>query len=102
MKARLAPIRSAAPSSDGRRARSVWIYGRGTDLLIAWCWVPIWLAAHTLSAGHGVHNDDLLRRALDMARDMDMRRAATVIEDLQRREVNFQEVRDETEVASLG
>ena len=27
----------------------------------------------------------LLRRALDMARDMDMRRAATVIEDLQRR-----------------
>jgi hypothetical protein len=28
---------------------------------------------------------DLLRRALDMARDMDMRRAATVIEDLQRR-----------------
>jgi hypothetical protein len=54
-------------SPQGRTGRRVWIYGRGTDLLIAWCWVPIWVAGHTLSAGHGVHNDDLLRRALGVA-----------------------------------
>jgi hypothetical protein len=44
--------------------RPAWIYGRGTDLFIAWCWVPIWLVGHALSAGHGAHDDDLLRRAL--------------------------------------
>jgi tetratricopeptide (TPR) repeat protein len=35
---------------------------------------------------------DLLRRALDMAREMDMRRAATVIEDLQRRAESLRRV----------
>jgi hypothetical protein len=49
------------------RGRTVWIYGRGTDLLIAWCWLPVWLVGHALSAGHGLHDDDLLRRALGAA-----------------------------------
>jgi len=49
------------------RGRTVWIYGRGTDLLIAWCWVPVWLVGHAISSGHGAHSDDLLRRALAAA-----------------------------------
>jgi hypothetical protein len=43
---------------------TAWIYGRGTDLFIAWCWVPVWFVGHAISAGH---DDDLLRRALGAA-----------------------------------
>jgi hypothetical protein len=37
-----------------------WIYGARTDLVIALCWVPIFIFAHALSTGHGRENEHLL------------------------------------------
>ncbi|HSS09830.1 MAG TPA: hypothetical protein VLL25_08105 [Acidimicrobiales bacterium] len=48
-----------------RRWRAAWIYGPGPDLLIALCWVPMFLIGHRLSAGVG--DDELLRRAVAAA-----------------------------------
>jgi hypothetical protein len=39
-------------------SRFGWIYGARADLFIAFCWVPIFLAAHVLTGQHG--NDHLL------------------------------------------
>jgi hypothetical protein len=50
-----------------RRWRAAWIYGPGPDLLIALCWVPMFVIGHRLSAGHGPHDDELLRRAVAAA-----------------------------------
>ena len=52
----------SAATRRGRRTR--WIYGPGTDLLITLCWVPLFAVGHILSRGHGLADDDLLRRAL--------------------------------------
>ena len=49
----------AAPAT-----RTRWIFSGGPDLLIALCWVPLWLAGHRLVAGHGAHDDALLRSAV--------------------------------------
>ncbi|HEX9546016.1 MAG TPA: hypothetical protein VF942_01700 [Acidimicrobiales bacterium] len=48
----------------GEGPRPTWIYRPGTDLLIALCWVPLWLVGHQLAAGH---NDHLLRSAVGAA-----------------------------------
>ncbi len=37
-----------------------WIYSAPIDLIIALCWVPIFLFAHRLASGHGQGNDHLL------------------------------------------
>jgi hypothetical protein len=44
--------------------RAKWIFGPGPDLLIAFCWVPLWLIGHQLAVGHGAHDDALLRSAV--------------------------------------
>jgi hypothetical protein len=55
-------------ASGGRRAsaarRTSWIFGCRADLLISLCWIPLWLVGHRLVAGHGVHDDALLRAAV--------------------------------------
>jgi hypothetical protein len=60
--------RSPSLSTSDRAApaarRSSWIFGAGPDLLIALCWIPLWLVGHRLAAGHGSHNDSLLRSAV--------------------------------------
>jgi hypothetical protein len=43
------------------------MYGPAADLLIALCWVPLFVLGHVLSAGHGAHNDAQLRQALSAA-----------------------------------
>ena len=48
----------------GQATRTKWIFSAGPDLLIALCWVPLWLAGHRLVAGHGTHDDALLRSAV--------------------------------------
>jgi hypothetical protein len=37
--------------------RTRWIYGMIPDLAIAWCWVPLFLAAHAITSQHTVHAD---------------------------------------------
>jgi hypothetical protein len=58
--------RSPSPSTDAPAPalRASWIFGRGPDLLIALCWLPLWLVGHRLAGGHGAHNDTLLRSAV--------------------------------------
>jgi hypothetical protein len=55
-------------ASGGRRAtlarRTSWIFGCRADLVISLCWIPLWFAGHRLAAGHGPHDDALLRSAV--------------------------------------
>jgi hypothetical protein len=62
----MAVVLQRGPSGQARPGgrRLVWIYGPGPDLLIALCWVPLFVFGHVLSVRHGIHNDDLLRRVL--------------------------------------
>jgi hypothetical protein len=53
------PVARAAAGVGSRHW--LWIYSRRTDLLLAFCWVPVFAVAHQLSAGHGVADDRLLR-----------------------------------------
>jgi hypothetical protein len=45
-------------------ARTAWIFSPGPDLLIALCWVPLWLVGHRLAGGHSPHDDAMLRSAV--------------------------------------
>jgi hypothetical protein len=58
--------RSPSPSTEAAAGprRTSWIFGSGPDLLVALCWLPLWLVGHRLAAGHGAHNDSLLRSAV--------------------------------------
>jgi hypothetical protein len=55
-------------ASGGRRAtparRTSWIFGPRADLVISLCWIPLWFGGHRLAAGHGPHDDALLRSAV--------------------------------------
>jgi hypothetical protein len=55
-------------ASGGRRAtlarRTSWIFGCRADLVISLCWIPLWFVGHRLAAGHGPHDDALLRSAV--------------------------------------
>jgi len=53
-----APAGATAESPATNAPRFGWIYGARADLLIALCWIPIFLAAHWLSSQHD--NDHLL------------------------------------------
>ncbi len=46
------------------RARAVWIYGAPVDLLIALCWVPLFLAGHQLAIASGPAADSRVRWAV--------------------------------------
>lgn len=54
-------------SGSAARRRAVWIYDARTDLAIALCWVPVWLAWHALTSGHGAGSDRLLRDGVKLA-----------------------------------
>jgi hypothetical protein len=43
------------------QGRFVWIYRAPTDLLIALCWVPLFVAGHQIAAATGVHADARVR-----------------------------------------
>jgi hypothetical protein len=57
-------VLEAAPRT---RARYAWIYGARADLLISLCWIPLFLAAHVLTARHGASNDHLLNMMVNGA-----------------------------------
>jgi hypothetical protein len=44
--------------------RTAWIFSPGADVLIALCWVPLWLVGHRLAGGHSPHDDAMLRSAV--------------------------------------
>jgi hypothetical protein len=57
----------ALPASDikvRRRPGLTWIYGAPTDLLIALCWIPLFLAGHQLAAASGTAADSRVRWAV--------------------------------------
>ena len=47
--------------------RPLWIFSSGLDLLIAWCWVPMFLVWHVLMSGTGPSADALLREGVVVA-----------------------------------
>ena len=49
------------------RRRWVWIYDVRTDLLVALCWVPIWLAWHLIGTSNGGGSDHWLREGVRLA-----------------------------------
>jgi hypothetical protein len=53
------PVRAAA-RAERRSASFGWIYGRRLDLLVALCWIPIFLGVHALTSRHGPRDDHLL------------------------------------------
>lgn len=55
---------ATAISGSVAHRRALWIYDAKTDLTVALCWVPIWLAWHALTSGEG---DDNLRHGVQLA-----------------------------------
>jgi hypothetical protein len=48
---------SSPPRDTNSSLQTRWIYGLMPDTAIAWCWVPLYLAAHAITSQHTVHAD---------------------------------------------
>jgi hypothetical protein len=65
------PRRAALEATGGQKSapavRAVWVFSARSDLLIALCWVPLFLVGLRVASAHGPAADETLRRMVGAA-----------------------------------
>jgi hypothetical protein len=60
----VATVHAEQAAGERVRPRPAWIFNTRADLLVAFCWIPIFLVAHRYSVGRGAADDLMLNRLL--------------------------------------